>query len=59
MCETCESIIRRAYGELRARGASRFDALEAAARVYGFHHPGTELAAARLRVAEIVGEPGG
>ena len=59
MCEACKSAIRRAYGELRERGASRFDALEAAVRVYGFHHPGTELAVARLRVAEFVGEPGG
>jgi hypothetical protein len=50
--ETCRSTVARAYYGMLDCGVSAFGALDAAAHVYKYHHPGDSLATARSRVEE-------
>jgi hypothetical protein len=49
---TCRSSVARAYYGMLECGVSPFCALDAAARVYKYHHPGDSIHVARSRVEE-------
>jgi hypothetical protein len=49
---TCRSSVARAFYEMLDHGVSAYGALDAAARVYRYHHPNETMRAARFRVEE-------